>query len=53
MWTNLKSRFCTHFYCDKRGDRYCCANCRRKRRTAKDAAQLTGRVVVWINKTAA
>ena len=21
------ARFCTRFYCDKRGDRFCCADC--------------------------
>ena len=46
MRTNLKSRF----YCDERGDRRCCADCRRKRCTAKDTTQLTGRVVVWIKE---
>lgn len=24
------SRFCIRFYCDARGDRYCCADCHRK-----------------------
>lgn len=22
------ARFCKRFYCDQRGDRYCCADCR-------------------------
>ena len=24
-------RFCLRFYCDERGDRYCCADCRLRR----------------------
>lgn len=30
MNTKPKSRFCTRFHFDERGDRYCCADCRRK-----------------------
>lgn len=24
----MAQRFCKQFYCDERGDRYCCADCR-------------------------
>ena len=25
------ARYCRQFYCDERGDRYCCADCYRRR----------------------